>query len=185
METGRPQPTIKGLFVKSHIRAVHAKRGENGVRELERKFGKSLRFKNLEDVPVRDEVRLIDLSLDFVEDGPIPADERGVEAGRVHFRNFTTTPLGHILLSVFRTNFKKVLLQAGALAEQIFKGIRFSSRELGPAAVEITLENNDYPVDHFKGLFEEWLLYSGLKGTVEGKAVTPTRYVYTVRWDAL
>ncbi len=176
-------PTIKGIFVNSHINKVRQEKGEEGVRELEKKFGMRIKFGNLEDVPVREEVRLIECALDVLKGNSVPEKERSFEAGRLHFINFTETPFGRIIFSQFKGNLKLMLMNAPSIAGHVFKGVKFSSMEIGPKSVKVTMENNDYPIDHFRGLFQEWMNYSGEKGIVEAKETAPMRYEYTSTWQ--
>jgi len=44
------------------------------------------------------------------------------------------------------------------------------------------MENNDYPLDHFRGLFFEWLLFAGSTGTVAGRETAPRRFEYIIAW---
>ena len=176
-------PTIKGIFLNSHVNKVRQEKGEEGVRELENKFGKPVKFSSFEDVLVRDEVRLIELSLDILMNGKVPADKRAFEAGKLHFKNFSKTPLGRIIFSQFRGNFKLMMVNAPSIAGHVFKGVRFFSEERGPKEVVVMMENNDYPIEHFRGLFQEWMDFSGLTGTVESKEIAPNRYEYIMRWQ--
>lgn len=176
-------PTIKGIFVNSHIKKVREVKGEEGVRELEKKFGMRIKFGNLEDVPVREEVRLIECSLDILTGGTVKPEERSFEAGRLHFRNFSGTPFGRIIFSQFKNNFKLMMINSPSIAGHVFKGVRFYSDEVGPKSVKVTMENNDYPIEHFKGLFQEWMDFSGLKGIVEAKETAPNRYEYLMSWN--
>lgn len=176
-------PTIKGIFVKSHVAAVRVKKGDDGVSELEKRFGRQLNFGNNESIPVREEVRLIECVLDVLSDTPVPPETRSYEAGRLHFRNFMTTPLGKILLSVFRNNFKLMMMQAPSIAGHVFEGVTFTAIDMGEHAVRIEMDNNDYPIDHFRGLFAEWMSFSGLTGTVEAKETRPDRYEYMMTWS--
>ncbi len=177
------KPTIKGIFVNSHVKAVRTLKGDNGIRALEKLYGKSLDFKNSENVPVRDEVRLIEYALDLLADKPVPIHERSFEAGRLHFRNFTTTPLARIIFSLFRKNFKLMMMQTENIAGHVFQGVTFSSVDLAPTAVRVVMENNDYPIDHFRGLFYEWMRFSGYAGTIEGREISPNVYEYTIQWQ--
>src|SRR5258708_277578 len=177
MESG--SPTIKGVFVKSHINAVRKLRGENGIRALEQLYGKPVSFKNSENVPVAEEVKIIELALGIMADQPIPPEERAYEAGRLHFRNFSTTPLGRIIFSMFRRNFKLMMLQSYHVAGHVFQGVKFGSEDLGPTSVRIVMENNDYPLDHFRGLFYEWLLFSCASGREDTRIIPDHRYEYT------
>ena len=176
------KPTIKGIFVNSHINKVRKEKGEEGLKELEKKFGMSLKFGNLEDVPVREEVRLIECALEVLRGQPISDTERTFEAGRLHFINFSGTPFGRIIFSQFKNNFKMMMMNAPSIAGHVFKGVRFYSEEVGANSVKVTMENNDYPIDHFRGLFQEWMNFSGLDGTVEANETAPNRYEYLMSW---
>jgi hypothetical protein len=176
------EPRIKGIFVNSHIKALEAAKGPEGVRELARRYGRPVRFRNSEDIPVREEVRIIELTLDIMSAKPIPPSERAFEAGRLHFRNFSTTPLARIIFAVYKPDFKRLMMQASNIAGHVFKGAVFTSQDLGPKGVRVTIVNNDYPIDHFRGLFQEWMEYSGKSGRVEAEASADGAYAYTMRW---
>jgi uncharacterized protein (TIGR02265 family) len=176
-------PTIKGIFVNSHVKKVRQEKGEEGVSELESRFGGPINFGNFQDVPVRDEVRLIECALDVLRGTSVPEASRAFEAGRLHFQDFIDTPLGRIIFSQFKNNFKTVMMNSSSIAGHVFRGISFYSEEMGPKSVKVTLENNDYPIDHFKGLFQEWMNFSGLSGTVDAKETAPNRYEYTASWQ--
>jgi uncharacterized protein (TIGR02265 family) len=180
---GSGSPTIKGVFVNSHINAVRKVRGETGIRTLEQLYGKSVSFKNSENIPIAEEVKIIELALGILADQPIPPGDKAFEAGRLHFRNFSTTPLGRIIFSMFRKNFKLMMLQSYHVAGHVFQGVKFSSEELGPSSVRIVMQNNDYPLDHFRGLFFEWLLFSGASGNVDARILPDDQYEYTISWQ--
>lgn len=110
-------PTIKGLFVMSHIRALEERKGREGVVDLMTRYGKSIRFNLLEDVPVRKEVQIIEHVFDILTGRTLPPKERSFEAGKLHFENFSRTQLGSLLLPIFRT------------APKIFLSTRTMSRD--------------------------------------------------------
>ena len=176
-------PTIKGMFVSSHVSAVRRAKGEEGVRALERLYGKSLAFRNSERVPVREEVRIIECALDILTGHTVSPAERAFEAGRLHFRNFTTTPFGRLLFPMFRGSFRKMMLRTKNIGGHVFEGVRFSSVDRGESEVVVRMENADYPIDHFRGLFYEWLLYAGHSGSVEASEPEARTYEYVIRWN--
>lgn len=176
------KPTIKGIFVNSHVERVARERGPDAVRELERRVGMRLRFGAWEDVPVREEVRIIEHALDLLEPGVAP-ERRAFEAGRLHFRNFTTTPWGRMLFALFPRNLRYMMQHAEGIADKVFRGVRFTTTQLGPNAVRVVMENNDYPIDHFKGLFHEWMLFFGLRGHVIASETAADRYEYVLQWE--
>jgi len=178
------EPVIKGLFVNSHIKKLKQEKGEDGLKKLAKAYQKPITFSNSADVPIREEVIIIEHVLALLSDQKIPEKDRAFEAGRLHFRNFTETAYGKIIFSVFRPNFKTMMLQAGNIAGYIFKNVKFSSTELGDKHITVSMENNDYPIDHFRGLFYEWMVFSGRQGTVAAtKAEGGNRFVYTMKWN--
>jgi len=174
-------PTIKGIFVKSHVEAVRREKGDEGLKLLEEKYAKPLNFKNSENVPLRDEVRLIEYALEILSDKPIPKEDFAYEAGKLHFRNFLTTPFAKILFPFFKNRFRLVTMQAHNIAGHVFEGVRFYSVGLADKSVKVVMKNNDYPIDHFRGFLQEWMEYSGLQGTVIAEDKDGA-YEYTLEW---
>lgn len=177
----QPVPTIKGIFVRSHIQAVRKAKGPAGLAALKRGYGKPMQYKNFDDVPVREEVKIIEAALDVLHPH-VPPDQRAFEAGRLHFKNFSTTALGRMVLSALPRNFKLLLMRSRYIAQQVFKHVAFTSIDLGPKSLRVVMENNDYPLEHFQGFFQAWLDWSGLSGQVDAAATGSGRYEYTFVW---
>jgi len=175
-------PTIKGLFVKTHIAAVKHKRGEQGVKILEKLFGKPLAFGNWENVPVEEEVRLIHYALHIWSDEEIVSKYLEYEAGRFHFRNFLTTPLAKTIIKRFGANFKLIMMLASKIARKVFLGIEVSSENIDLHKVKIIIKNSAYPLEHFSGFFEAWLSYVGLVGMVRAVKTNTHLFEYTIIW---
>jgi hypothetical protein len=175
----KPTPTIKGVFVMSHVRALALAKGEEAVHELVERCGRRVRFKNGDDVPVRVEVEIIEHVLDMLAGKRIPAGKREFEAGRLHFKNFAETPLGGMVLML---NFRTALMRAPWIARRVFRGVEFSSQELSKNCVAITMGNNDYPLEHFQGFFKAWMQYAKRKGTVLARENPEGEYIYTIKW---
>ena len=76
-----------------------------------------------------------------------------------------------------------LMMQSSSIAGHVFRGVIFSSRDLGERGVEVTMSNNDYPIDHFRGLFQEWMNYAGLRGVVHARQQNRNEYVYTIQWE--
>ena len=174
-------PTIKGIFVKSHINAVRQAKSEAGLMELRRRYGQSIELRNNDNIPIPDEVKIINLAFDIVSDHRLPT-EMDFEAGRFHFRNFLKTPLAKYIFSAFRNKFKLLMLNAKNIAGHVFQGMIFTTIDLGPSAVKVRTENNYYPPNHFRGLLYEWLHFSVLQGSVEELQAGPRVFEYTIRW---
>ncbi len=183
IERMQGQPTIRGIFLKSHIRAVERAKGKQGLDQLEACFGKSIAFKNSDNVPIRDEVALLECALRIMGDESIPPDRIAYEAGRLHFENFATTPLGKITLPFFKHNYKMIMLNARYLGVHVFHGVKFASEELGPSAVYLVMSNADYPIEHFQGLLQAWMEYCELKGSVTAKKIEEHVHAYTIEWQ--
>jgi uncharacterized protein (TIGR02265 family) len=157
--------TIKGMFVNSHVEALRKKSGERAVEELERRFGRPIRFDRFAAVPIRDEVAILEHSLDLMNQGALTGRERALAAGGLHFTNFTETPLGHFLMtSLPRTagSFRSILHNTPSIARVVFAHTTFRCEEYEQKLV-ITISNCDYPLEHFQGFFEEWMRYWGLQ----------------------
>jgi uncharacterized protein (TIGR02265 family) len=178
-----PRPTIKGIFVKSHIRALERERGSDGVIELQKRFGKPINYSNSDDVPVADEVLILEHIVDITSPVQLAREERELEAGRLHFRNFSTTPLWTLTEQIFGTKLKFLLMQSSKIAGYVFQDVHFASEDLGERSVRITMFNNDYPIEHFQGFFEQWLQSAGHKGKIAATAHTRGRYEYTISWE--
>lgn len=174
-------PTIKGIFVNSHLKAVERARGEDGLRRLEILVGQPLRFGVTEDVPVATEVRILEAAVELLLD-PVAAADVAYEAGRLHYRNFKGTPWATVLFGMLPRDFRFMVLHSPAIAERVFKGVGFEAEELGPSTLKLVMDNADYPMEHFKGFFAQWMADFGLKGTVVGQAVAPRRYEYLMQW---
>lgn len=175
-------PTIKGIFVKSHINAVQREKGEEGLRLLTQSYGKPLNFNNTDHVPIRDEVKLLECALQILSPVPLAKEKIAYESGRLHFKNFLTTPIAKIFFPYFKGQFKLMMMNARTIAGHIFEGVAFRSIDLGEKSVQLMLKNNDYPIEHFQGLLQEWLTYSGLKGTVTAQEKDDA-YIYTLQWE--
>lgn len=178
-----PCPTIKGLFVNSHIDAVRRAKGPEGIRALEVAFGAPVAFRDLDDVPVRDEVRIIELANDILTEGDIAPEERAYEGGRLHYKNFSGTPIARMMFGIFPRNYRYLVLHARTIAERVFKGVEFESRDLGPRCIEVVLRNNDYPLDHFRGLFQAWMDDFDHHGRVEAFLEADGAYRYRMSWE--
>lgn len=179
-----PGPTIKGLFVNSHIRALEAERGHAGLIALQRKLGHPARYSTTDDVPVGEEIRILEHIVDMTSPALLSAEERAREAGRLHFRNFSTTVMWTLVQQIFGANFKFLIMQSSRIASWVFRGIEFESIDLGGTHVRIVMYNDDYPLAHFHGFFEQWLALSGVtRGDVCADATQPGRYEYTISWE--
>lgn len=162
----------------SHVRALARVKGEGAISELVERCGKRVRFKNSDNVPVRTEVLILENVLDMLVGKKMPAGKREFEAGRLHFKNFAETSLGKVVL-LFK--FKTALMRTPWIAKRVFRGVEFSSRNLDKNTVEITMRNNDYPLEHFHGFFKAWMQHAKFRGTVTAKE-SAGDYVYTLRW---
>jgi uncharacterized protein (TIGR02265 family) len=175
-------PTIKGIFVNSHIRQFQQERGEGGIEDLKKRYGKSIEFRNDDDIPVSEEVKILECIVDILHTDQLSPEDRSYQAGVLHFKNFMNTPFAKIIFSLFSKNFKMLMLQSKNIAGHVFKGVHFDSKDLGGNGVEVIMKNNDYPLEHFIGLFQAWMDFSGLHGKVTGEKVEDT-YVYTMHWE--
>ncbi|MBD3637530.1 MAG: DUF2378 family protein [Crocinitomicaceae bacterium] len=175
-------PTIKGMFVNSHINALKKAKGEKSLTLLEEKCGFHPQFGALEDVPVRLEIEIIEHVLDILTNDSLPKNQRAFEAGRLHFNNFQNTVYGRLILNFLSKDFKSAMLNSPNIAIYVFKHIEFSVFDRGEKSVMLRMENNDYNIDHFRGFFFEWLKDWGYDAEVEGIDYGNGTYEYVMKW---
>jgi hypothetical protein len=176
------RPTIKGIFVLSHIRALEKERGKKALAELRKRYGKSLNFRPADNVPIDDEYEILGHIIDMTSAKKLTDEERAFEAGKLHLKNFATTPMWLILDPMIRHNPKWVLLQSKYIAELIFENVSFESHDLNQNAVQLVLHNaQGYPLEHFQGFLYELMAAARLTGAVES-GVDHGAYVYTISW---
>lgn len=175
-------PTIKGLFFNSHVKAVRAKVGGNGVKQLEESLGFALSHSNSDDIPVTEEAALIEASLPLLSDPQISQNLKDFEAGKLHFKNFMSTPFANIIFSVFKSQFKLLMMNAHNIAGHVFNGMNFETKDVGKNSLHMIISNDYYPLDHFRGLFTAWMEYSGLQGTIHAREVSEHVHEYYFEW---
>jgi len=176
-------PSRKGVFVKNHIDALRQDKGEEAVTLLEERFGKSLNFKNSDDIPIADEVKLITIATQLRSEKPIPEDQLQFESGRQHLRDSLTGPFGHVMAPLFsKEKFKYMAMSFGNVAKRMYTGIDFHTTDLGGNGVKVTMQDNSYPLEHFKGVLQEGMNQSGLHGTVTAEKKGHL-YEYILKWQ--
>lgn len=179
-------PLIKGMFINSHIERLRREKGDDGVFELQQRIGRFNAFNNFEDYPVSLEIKVIETVYDLLH-GPTDPAMKPFEAGRLHFRDFAETFFGKMTMSIApRTGdgFRSLMLSANYIGRYVFKNTNLSTEKLEDNAVKIIMENNDYHIDHFRGLFYEWALYWGLSNPeVLATETAPKRYEYVIMWE--
>lgn len=164
------------------MRSLERERGSEGVRELERRLGHAANYQNMDDVPISEEVAILEHIVDILSSEPLSQSARELEAGRLHFRNFATTPLWTLVDSLLGSNPKFILMQSSKIAGYVFQDVEFVSEDMGEREVKITMFNNEYPIEHFQGFFEEFLIAFGLSPQVKAAALSRDRYEYTLSW---
>jgi len=180
-------PTIKGVFVNSHIEQLRNTHGDEMVEELKRGYGKPLEFLATQDVPIREEVEILETIVDLTKEPKPDAKERSLEAGRLHFRNFSNTSFAGILFSTVPKTpegFKKLLLNSDYIVNNIFKNTEFESAAINDRKLKVTMGKSDYPMEHFQGLLQEWAAYFGLgESNVEASESDEKHYEYTITYS--
>jgi hypothetical protein len=176
------RPTIKGTYILSHIQALFNDCGQEAIDDLRSRYGKNIDFQKNDNVPVADEVAILENIVDIRSPKRLTKEERALAAGHLHFKNFTSTPIWVILAPFARANIHMLLMQSHYIANKVFHGVLFTSENVSPTTVRIKLANNDYPLEHFQGFFEEWIIFSRQIGAVEADIDSRGAYVYTITW---
>ena len=176
-------PTIKGIFVNSHINFLKKYGGEDALEKLEKKMQKKIKYSTWQDVPMSEEIQIIEYVFDIVYPSAVVSEkDRSFEAGRLHFRNFITTPFGKILFTALPKNFKGTLLKLPMIIKHIFKNLEFSVTGLSKNKVKIEVSNMNYPPEHFSGLFHEWMVFWKLHGRIDAKIKSDISCEYLISW---
>lgn len=185
------------MFVNAHVRKLQDSHGEGALAELKKRYGDRVFFGNLEQVPVREEVKILEVALDIIRGMHAPKlsnDERSFEAGRLHFKNFTQTPFGRILLSSMPhtpAGYTELMIASRYIVRHIFSNLGFEREVIAPNIFKLVMNNNDYPIEHFRGLFFEWMTVWELREPeVAARDITPSfvgaqsprRYEYVMHW---
>lgn len=171
--------TVKGMMPKSHIDRVRRDMGEEGVRELERRYGKSLHFTNDEEVPVSEEVAIAFLAFDLLGLIPEEGETRDFAVGRFHFRNFATTPYGQLMTKEeVCHDWKHTFLHMYDTSSHVVRHERFRVDDLGEKKAGLEWFNSDFPVDYWSGWIFEWAAACGIDVRVTGKVVEPPNHYY-------
>lgn len=162
---------------------MRKKKGDKAVAALEQSFGRPLFFRRLEDVPVGDEVRIIELAYDLLHEGHgLTGAARERAAGRLHFANFSETTLGSALMHSMphtKQNFRTLLFNMGSIARSVFKHSEFRAQDTR-AGICVTMKNSGYPPEHFQGFFEAWMEHWGLPAKVTRKHKAPDVHEYVL-----
>lgn len=173
-------PTIKGIFVTAHVRAVRKSLGEEGVRRLEQTYGAPLSFGLGDPVLLKDEARLLECAVNLLAQKEIPPEVCSYEAGRLHFKNFRSTPLGRIVFPYFRRRTKHIFLRPRLITGYIFTGIEFRTKEIAPDLIRLRISNCGYPLAHWRGFFDAWLTHCGYSTPIIGDQDNQGGYALTI-----
>lgn len=176
-------PTVRGLFVTGHIERLRKARGDGAVAELERRWGGPLFFKKLEEVPVSDEAKILNLIVEIESGAEVPPSGAALDraAGRLHFTDFVSTTLGATLLGALPRGAEGVatlLHNAGSIVRFVFKNLEITCEEHSKALV-VVMRGSEYPPEHFCGFFEALMRYCGVPEEVSVK-VRPGVHEYTL-----
>ena len=174
-------PSIKGIFVRQHIQAIKKIKGDEGVKLLEQKFGRPLVFKNSDNVPIADEIKILESFTEILFPKNYTRDELQYVSGRLHFKNFTQSPIARILIYSFKMDFRKLILNSTSIFAHVFNNVPFSAESLGKNSVKVIISNG-YAKDHFRGFFDEWFEYSGLEGTTLAQTENVDSNSYMLKW---
>jgi hypothetical protein len=177
-------PTIKGVFVNSHIARLRKDKGDAGIHELEKRYNKNIDFATNEDVPIREEVKILEIIIDILKGEPLSLSKRSFQAGQLHFQNFAKTTFAKILFASVAKNsegFEKLFLNSDYIVNNVFKNTDFKSKKISDGKLKIIMSNNDYPIEHFHGLFDEWVKHWNLKNAkVEANVINNNKYEYLI-----
>ena len=177
------EPMIRGKYVRSHLKSIESDYGPNVATALRKRFVDRLAIRKREFVPIQLDNELFGATVDLLHAEQFAPERRSYEAGRLHFRAFSKGMLWQIVSGIFGKNLRLLLQQSPLVTAGIYRDVQFSAEPYGERSGLITITNQGYPLEHFRGFFEEYLAGSGFNGYVEVQRLDGNRIAYHISWS--
>ena len=171
--------TVKGAFIKAHVKRVEKEKGKEGVETLEKLYGKSLNFNNLRDYDTQDEEKLIKACLKMMEKDK-PGKDPDVLAGRFHFETFAETLLGKTSLKLAINSPQEVFKVSQSVFPIVLKGADIEFIEEDKKTIKLIIKNAGYAPRHFEGFFKAVLDHKNIPHAIVTRVNTSNEYEYLV-----
>jgi len=172
--------TVKGFFIRETIKYVKKRKGPEGVKQLEKKFGKSLKFFPFRDYPFEDDVKLQKAAVEVLNDMNTSAES--FEIGKFTFSIYISTSIGKTMFKLMGDDPKKVAFNLVKVIDTVTKGLRAEVEGLGQDQVKIKMFDSPYNIRHYEGVFAAALEYLNYKPITKSKVLEDGTHEYIVGW---
>lgn len=177
------EPMIRGKYVRCHLKYIEAECNPETVRTLRERFAGKLDFRRNDFVPIWMDNEILEAAARCLKGNDLPRQQLAYEAGRLHYRAFSETIMWQVLTRLFGKNLRLLLQQSPLITARIYRGTQFSSESYGERSGRITIINQGYPLEHFRGFFEEYLHERGFNGYADGQEFEKDRIAYNISWS--
>ncbi len=178
----RKIPTIKGMLIKDQLARLRKLGGEAAMKELGKRFPKSLDFSALTDYPTSDEEDLVKVCVQIVKKKALHGRELDLQAGEYHWLAFAETSYAQILINFAKGHLKQTFAMIPKVVTSIHKNMTFEIIELEEKKVKVIVKNSGYSIYHYEGYFYAFMKSLGMTGTVIPKIIKDFDFEYTVEW---
>ena len=172
--------TVKGMFLKNLVETVKQKKGPEGLKKLEDKFG-DLRFSGIKDYPVETEIKLQKAAMEVIF-GKVSPDNY-VEFGKLGFLTYANSLIGKTIFSLLGKDVKKIALGVPTAINTISSGFKITVTDLGAQKVSIRMINNPYITQYYEGVYKGAMEYLNVQGKIEVNVLREHDYEYILEWD--
>jgi len=181
--------TIKGIFLKHHINRVKDKKGDTGIKLLEKLYEQPLKFNSFKNYPTKEEERLIKCCLKVIYNDRQWKDEN-IRAGRFHWESFAEHPVTKAAIAIGGTgDIRKLIHISEKLMNTIIQDVDYNVSYEGENKMKLVCKKFDYHPKLLQGLFEaifedkRILENPDMKVKIETKVINPHEYEYMITWN--
>lgn len=173
------ETTVKGVFLKSLVETVRAKKGNEGVKQLEKEFG-SLDFSAFQNYPLTEQARLNKAASIVLFGSHTPEAE--YEFGRLSFKTYADSIIGKTMFSLIGDDPLKVASALPKILNMVTSGLDIEVKAVGPIKVSLRMKNLPFHIKHYEGCCAAAAEHFGHTAVIESKVWGKNDYEYIVEW---
>lgn len=171
--------TIKGIFLKNLVDLVNQKKGDPGIKQLEKMVG-DIHYSAIKNYPVETEIKLYHATENIIFG--MNNSETREKIGMLTFEIYAHSFIGKTMFSLLGGDIKKAAYSLQKVLNTVTTGMEIRMEDLGPNKVKVIMSNNPYEIEHYKGVYMGALEFFEKEGTVEAIESSPHNYEYLVSW---
>jgi len=170
---------IKGFFLKTLIKVVKKKKGQEGLKILREKMG-DINFSAFKSYPMTivDTLGKAACEIIFGE----WTDQKEIEFGKLSLTEWMNSSLGKTMMAFVGNDPMKISFAAPRIVNTMSSGMDVNVEKLADNKVKITIKNIPLHVNHYIGVFEAIIIYFGYKPNVTATILAPRYFEYIVEW---